>query len=152
MVVSDNGTELTSNTMLTWQQDRQFEQHYIAPGKPLLGVCLQTPARQRIQNSFVENFNGRLRDECLNEHLFASHAHAPTGDHKLEERLQQSPPPHKPRRVHTRRVCQPGPERTTTDLPPVFRSVLTWNFSILIPLTGEGEFHECKAPDRMRLC
>jgi putative transposase len=34
MVVSDNGTELTSNAMLTWQQDRQVEWHYIAPGKP----------------------------------------------------------------------------------------------------------------------
>ena len=59
MVVSDNGTELTSNAMLKWQQDRQVEWHYIAPGKPM-------------QNGFVESFNGRLRDECLNEHLFSS--------------------------------------------------------------------------------
>lgn len=57
MVVSDNGTELTSNAMLAWQQDRGVEWHYIAPGKPM-------------QNGFVESFNGRLRDECLNEHLF----------------------------------------------------------------------------------
>ena len=63
MVVSDNGTELTSNAMLTWQQDRQVEWHYIAPGKPM-------------QNGFIESFNGRLRDECLNEHLFTSYAHA----------------------------------------------------------------------------
>jgi putative transposase len=34
MVVSDNGTELTSNAMLKWQQNRQVEWHYIAPGKP----------------------------------------------------------------------------------------------------------------------
>jgi putative transposase len=59
MVVSDNGTELTSNAMLAWQQDRSVEWHYIAPGKPM-------------QNGFVESFNGRLRDECLNEHLFIS--------------------------------------------------------------------------------
>lgn len=59
MVVSDNGTELTSNAMLKWQQDRQVDWHYIAPGKP-------------VQNGFVESFNGRLRDECLNENLFAS--------------------------------------------------------------------------------
>ncbi len=59
MVVSDNGTELTSNAMLKWQQDRQVEWHYIAPGKPM-------------QNGFIESFNGRLRDECLNEHLFSS--------------------------------------------------------------------------------
>jgi len=59
MVVSDNGTELTSNAILAWQQERRVEWHYIAPGKPM-------------QNGFVESFNGRLRDECLNEHLFAS--------------------------------------------------------------------------------
>ena len=57
MVVSDNGSELTSNAMLRWQQDRSVEWHYIAPGKPQ-------------QNGFIESFNGRLRDECLNEHLF----------------------------------------------------------------------------------
>jgi putative transposase len=59
MVVSDNGTELTSNAMLKWQKERGVEWHYIQPGKPM-------------QNGFVESFNGRLRDECLNEHLFAS--------------------------------------------------------------------------------
>ena len=63
MVVSDNGTELTSNAILAWQQERHVEWHYIAPGKPM-------------QNGFVESFNGRLRDECLNEHLFANLAQA----------------------------------------------------------------------------
>jgi putative transposase len=63
LVVSDNGTELTSNALLAWQQSRQVEWHYIAPGKPM-------------QNGFVESFNGRLRDECLNEHLFTSYRHA----------------------------------------------------------------------------
>lgn len=63
MVVSDNGTELTSNAILAWQQNRSVEWHYIAPGKPM-------------QNGFVESFNGRLRDECLNEHLFHSYRHA----------------------------------------------------------------------------
>ena len=63
MVVSDNGTELTSNAILAWQEDRGVEWHYIAPGKPM-------------QNGFVESFNGRLRDECLNEHLFRNYRHA----------------------------------------------------------------------------
>nr|WP_199555455.1 IS3 family transposase [Sandaracinobacteroides hominis] len=62
-VVSDNGTELTSTSILRWSQERQVEWHYIAPGKPT-------------QNAFVESFNGRLRDECLNETLFTSLAHA----------------------------------------------------------------------------
>ncbi|OQW46653.1 MAG: transposase [Proteobacteria bacterium SG_bin6] len=62
-VVSDNGTELTSSAILRWSQERRAEWHYIAPGKPM-------------QNGFVESFNGRLRDECLNETLFTSLAHA----------------------------------------------------------------------------
>ena len=59
MIVSDNGTEFTSNAILAWQEELGIEWHYIAPGKPM-------------QNGFVESFNGRLRDECLNEHLFAN--------------------------------------------------------------------------------
>jgi len=62
-IVSDNGIELTSMVMLKWSQDRRVEWHYIAPGKPT-------------QNAFVESFNGRLRDEHLNETLFSSLAHA----------------------------------------------------------------------------
>ena len=63
MVVSDNGTELTSHAILRWQEERSVLWHYIAPGKPQ-------------QNGFVESFNGRFRDECLNEHLFSSLASA----------------------------------------------------------------------------
>lgn len=63
MVVSDNGTELTSTAILRWCQDREIEWHYIAPGKPT-------------QNAYVESFNGRLRDECLNETLFRGLNHA----------------------------------------------------------------------------
>jgi len=59
MVVSDNGTELTSAAILRWCQERRVEWHYIAPGNPT-------------QNAFIESFNGRLRDECLNETLFTS--------------------------------------------------------------------------------
>jgi putative transposase len=58
-VASDNGTELTSSAILRWSQQRQVEWHYIAPGKPM-------------RNGFVESFDGRLRDECLHETLFAS--------------------------------------------------------------------------------
>jgi putative transposase len=63
MVVSDNGTELTSSAILGWSQEHRVGWHYIAPGKPT-------------QNAFAESFNGRLRDECLNETLFTSMAHA----------------------------------------------------------------------------
>jgi putative transposase len=63
LCVSDNGTELTSMAILRWSQETGIEWHYIAPGKPQ-------------QNAFVESFNGRLRDELLNETLFISLAHA----------------------------------------------------------------------------
>jgi len=62
-IVSDNGTELTSMAVLRWCQEAAVDWHYIAPGKPM-------------QNGFVESFNGRLRDELLNETLFSSLAEA----------------------------------------------------------------------------
>ncbi len=55
-IVSDNGTELTSNAVLRWAAER-VSWHYIQPGKP-------------VQNAFIESFNSKLRDECLNEHFF----------------------------------------------------------------------------------
>jgi len=63
MIVSDNGTELTSMAILRWSQERQIEWHYITPGKPQ-------------QNAFIESFNARLRDELLNETVFSSLAEA----------------------------------------------------------------------------
>ena len=63
MVVSDNGTELTSNAMLGWQKGHGVDWHYIAPRTPM-------------QKGLVESIIGRLRDECLNEHLFTSYRHA----------------------------------------------------------------------------
>jgi putative transposase len=68
MIVSDNGTELTSHAILAWQAERGVAWHYIAPGKPM-------------QNGLVESLIGRLRDECLNEHLFKS---LPAARHTLE--------------------------------------------------------------------
>lgn len=62
-IVSDNGTELTSNAVLAWADETGVSWHYIAPGKPQ-------------QNGLVESFNGRLRDELLNETLFRSLPHA----------------------------------------------------------------------------
>jgi len=64
MIVSDNGSEFTSNAILAWADQTRVEWHYIAPGKPM-------------QNAFIESFNGRLRDELLNETLFSSLSQAP---------------------------------------------------------------------------
>lgn len=63
LIVSDNGPEMTSQAMLQWTNDTGVGWHYIDPGKPQ-------------QNGFVESFNGKLRDECLNEEIFATLAEA----------------------------------------------------------------------------
>ena len=56
-VLSDNGTEFTSHAILQWSMARKVDWEYIQPGKPY-------------QNGTIESFNGKLRDECLNENLF----------------------------------------------------------------------------------
>lgn len=63
VIVSDNGTEFTSNAILEWAQKMQVRWHYIAPGRPM-------------QNGNCEAFNGRMRDELLNETLFFGIDHA----------------------------------------------------------------------------
>ena len=63
LIVSDNGTEFTSMAILRWSQERCVEWHYIEPGKPQ-------------QNAFIESFNGKLRDEFLNETVFSTLAEA----------------------------------------------------------------------------
>jgi len=63
MIVSNNGTAFVSRAMLEWQNSAGVSWHYIAPGKPQ-------------QNGFAESFNGKLRDELLNEEVFDSLGHA----------------------------------------------------------------------------
>jgi putative transposase len=58
-IVMDNGPEFTSKAFNRWAYERGVELRFIDPGKP-------------IQNAFVESFNGKFRDECLNEHWFTS--------------------------------------------------------------------------------
>ncbi len=62
-IASDHGTEFTSNAMLAWAEEHRIDWHYIAPGKPM-------------QNGYIESFNGRMRDELLNETLFIDLVHA----------------------------------------------------------------------------
>lgn len=57
MIISSHGTEYTCNAMLDWCHDNKIDWHFIALGKPM-------------QNGFVGSFNGRMRDELLNETLF----------------------------------------------------------------------------------
>lgn len=59
----DNGPEMSSREFLDWAYNKGIEVEYIQPGKP-------------IQNAYVESFNSRLREECLNEHAFRDLDHA----------------------------------------------------------------------------
>ena len=59
----DHGTEFQSRALEDWAYRRGVQLDFIRPGKP-------------VENAFIESFNGRLRDECLNVHQFASLAEA----------------------------------------------------------------------------
>lgn len=58
-IVCDNGPEFTSKAMHAWSKETGVELHFIRPGNP-------------VDNAFVESFNGRFRDECLNQQWFES--------------------------------------------------------------------------------
>jgi putative transposase len=57
VLVLDNGPEFTSKAMLCWAEEKGVKLHFIDPGKPM-------------QNAYIESFNGKFRDECLNQHWF----------------------------------------------------------------------------------
>jgi len=62
-LVLDNGPEMTSKAMFFWSRQHGVKLHFIQPGKPT-------------QNAFIESFNGRFRDGCLNQHWFRDLADA----------------------------------------------------------------------------
>lgn len=59
ILVMDNGPEFAGQALDVWAYEQGVKLHFIEPGKP-------------VQNAFIESFNGRMRDECLNEHWFLS--------------------------------------------------------------------------------
>jgi putative transposase len=72
-IVVDNGPEFISNALDAWAYARGVKLHFIRPGKP-------------VDNAYMESFNGKFRDECLNLHWFMSvgHARAIAEDHRLD--------------------------------------------------------------------
>ena len=62
-IVCDNGPEFTSKAMFLWSKRTGVKLHFIQPGKPT-------------QNAFVESFNGKFRDACLNTSWFVNLAEA----------------------------------------------------------------------------
>jgi putative transposase len=69
-IVVDNGPEFIGRTLDAWAYTAGVSLRFIRPGKP-------------IENAYVESFNGKFRDECLNEHWFLNMVDAPSGDRGL---------------------------------------------------------------------
>lgn len=63
LIITDNGPEFAGRALDAWAYQNGIRLHFIRPGKP-------------VENAYIESFNGRLRDECLNEHWFMSLPHA----------------------------------------------------------------------------
>lgn len=59
VITVDNGPEFISKVMDAWAYEKRVKLHFIQPGKPT-------------QNAYIESFNGKFRDECLDEHIFLS--------------------------------------------------------------------------------
>ena len=101
MIVSDNGTELTSRAILHWQEDQVVEWHYIAPGKPM-------------QNGFVESLNGRFRDECPTSTSSAACRRPGRSSKNGGSTTTPAGPTRALAASPRKRVCNPVPEGTTT--------------------------------------
>jgi len=63
IIIIDNGPEFISKALDAWAYERGVKLHFINPGKP-------------VENAYIESFNGRFRDECLNDHWFMTLDHA----------------------------------------------------------------------------
>ena len=124
IVRTDNGPEFTSRAFMGWAQARGIRHLLIDPGKPM-------------QNAFIESFNGRLRDECLNEQWFETLQQARTtiaewrrdfNEVRPHSSLGRIPPARfaEQHRRHRRRCCQDTKRQNPTHqlalqpgLPPI---------------------------------
>jgi transposase InsO family protein len=103
VIRTDNGKEFCGQAMLTWAHAHQVALRLIEPGKPN-------------QNAYIGSFNGRLRDECLNEHWFpesgACAGRPCAGRHRgLAARVQRGATEEGLGRIDTCRLCEtPGRE------------------------------------------
>ena len=103
MVISDNGSEFSSNAILGWAEEQRIASQYIASGKPM-------------QNGLIESFNGCLHDELLNATLFSALDQARICGDRITTTLNSTPnlaggfQPSSPRR------CRSAPSPAAT--PP----------------------------------
>jgi putative transposase len=99
-LVCDHGSEFSSRTFLGWARARGIALDFIRPGKP-------------VDNAYVESFNGKLRDECLNERCFTDLADA----RRIIERWRRQynrRRPHRSLGQQVRRPLHPRPGSTRT--------------------------------------
>ena len=75
-IVLDNGPEGTSKAMFDWSERTGVRLRFIEPHSHTCKACVAVQLDKPVQNAFVESFNGKFRDECLNLHWFRSLRHA----------------------------------------------------------------------------
>ena len=76
VITCDNGPEFISEVFDQWAAAHQVKIHYIEPGKP-------------VQNCYIESFNGRMRDECLNQNWFTDIRRRTPDHHRLDQGIQR---------------------------------------------------------------
>ena len=91
-IVLDNGPEFRGRALAAWSQERGVRLEFIQPGKP-------------VQNAYIESFNGRLRDECLNANWFTSLSDARRKIENLAAGLQRTTSTQFVELLATRRIC-----------------------------------------------
>ena len=79
VVRTDNGPEITSRAFMGWAQSHGIRHILIEPGRPML-------------NGYIESFNGKFRDECLNDHWFETLPQNPGNNRRLAAGLQRGSP------------------------------------------------------------
>ena len=100
VIRSDNGREFTSRAMLSWAHDRNVQLKLIEPGKPN-------------QNAYIESFNGRFRDECLNEPLVRESHPCSNAHRTMAEGVQRGAAKEGARRANARRACEANAQKTS---------------------------------------
>ena len=110
-VRTDNGPEFTSRAFMAWAQSRQIRHILIEPGRPM-------------QNGYIESFNGKFRDECLNEHWFETLAQARTAITAWRKDYNEVRPHSSCRRMPPARFAELHRQHTTTATQPNNEGIL----------------------------
>jgi transposase InsO family protein len=104
IIRSDNGKEICGKAMLEWAQRRGVQIRRIEPSKPN-------------QNAYIESVNGRLRDECLNEHWFPNLLQASAEIETWRREYKEKRPKKNPRWDDPRGLCE-APHRGSATVTP----------------------------------